>query len=181
MSLKTQNYKTFEYDDFKIENAHELINHAYIASDDTRYLIAKFDTINTISQNALLKLLEETPKNIIIIFITHSKSIFLPTIRSRMIFEIQEFEKQQIEPIFDLRNLDTKNIYQFLKNTKKFDKDSIKNFIYDAFKYYQSFKTHTQEELELFNKAFRLIELNSPKNVILSEILLMLLLKKSIK
>jgi len=177
--INTQNYIILEYDDFKIENAHELINHAYIASEEKRYLIAKFNTINTVSQNALLKLLEETPKNIIIIFIAKAKSIFLPTIRSRMVFEIKKYEEQKKESIFDFKKLDTKNIYQFLKNIKTVEKETIKQFIYDAFDYYQSFDNHKQEELELFDKALRLIELNSLKNAILSEILLMLLLKKS--
>ena len=142
-------------------------------------MIAKFSTINVIAQNALLKLLEETPKNIIIIFIAKAKSIFLPTIRSRVIFEVKKNKKQNTEIIFDFQKLDIKNIYQFLKDTKRVEKDNIKYFIYEAFEHYQTLKNHKQEELELFDKAFRLLELNSPKNVILSEILLMLLLKKS--
>jgi len=175
--IKTSNYKIFEEDDFKVENAHKLISHAYIASEEKKYLIAKFKTINKVSQNSLLKLLEEPPPNIIIIFIAPSKSIFLPTIKSRMIFDIKkdEYEKTTIDFNFD--RLDVKTIFNFLKDIRKFSHDELRIFIYEAFKYYQKKGYNNENELELFDRVFRLNSLNSSQNHIILEVLLMLLLK----
>lgn len=65
----------------------ELIDDIYIspaACDYKVYIIDDAESLNTASQNALLKTLEEPPKYIVIILVSSSISIFLPTIISRV-------------------------------------------------------------------------------------------------
>ena len=52
--------KTFFVNDFKIEDAHAVMEEAYIAESEPKYIIISANTFNTYAQNALLKLLEES-------------------------------------------------------------------------------------------------------------------------
>jgi DNA polymerase-3 subunit delta' len=181
-SLQTSNYRLFEREDFLIEDAHELIAHAYIASETTKWLIVNTISINAVSQNSLLKLLEEPPRNVVVIFIAPSKAIFLPTIRSRIPVSMQMGQKETVEIGFDFGTLSLKTVFEFLKNNKFLGRKEAKAFIEAAFDYYKTFPLSKEEtlatELEAFDRSFRLIELNSPAGNILSTILLMLLEKQ---
>ncbi|HEY9203790.1 MAG TPA: DNA polymerase III subunit delta', partial [Sulfurimonas sp.] len=54
----------FIEDEFKIEHAKAVVAEAYISEAQTKYLILGANNFNNISQNSLLKLLEEPPRNI---------------------------------------------------------------------------------------------------------------------
>lgn len=181
--INTNNYRIFDKDEFLVEDAHELISHAYIASENIKYLIIKTTSCNTISQNALLKLLEEPPANIVILFIVPNKSIFLPTIRSRLPIKIEKTPKEEIEIDFDFDSLSIKSIFEFFKKNKHMEKKEAKVFLEKAFEYYKKLPFSKEQklasELEEFDRSFRLIELNSPAKNIISTILLLLLEKKS--
>ena len=181
-SLNTSNYRVFEREDFLIDDAHELISHAYIASESTKYLIVKTTGFNPVSQNALLKLLEEPPSNIVIIFIAPSKSIFLPTIRSRIPVSMRMSEKEVVDVGFDFNTLSLKTVFDYLKTNKFLPKKEAKAFIEAAFEYYKAFPVTNGEklvrELDEFDRSFRLLELNSPTGNILSSVLLLLLEKQ---
>ena len=65
----------------------ELIDDIYevpISSDRKVYIIDDAELLNISAQNALLKTLEEPPKYVVIILISHNLSSFLPTIISRV-------------------------------------------------------------------------------------------------
>jgi DNA polymerase-3 subunit delta' len=181
-TINTSNYKVYERDDFLIDDAHDLISHAYIASETTKYLIVKATAFNQVSQNALLKLLEEPPNNVIIIFISPSKAIFLPTIRSRIPVTMRMQAKEAVEVGFDFSSLSLKSVFDFLKANKFLGKKEAKAFIEAAFDYYKSLPVteggKLAGELEEFDRSFRLVELNSPTSNILSSILLLLLEKQ---
>jgi len=181
-TINTANYKVYERDDFLIEDAHDLISHAYIASETTKYLIVKATGFNQVSQNALLKLLEEPPTNVIVIFIAPSKAIFLPTIRSRIPVSMRMQAKEVVEVGFDFASLSLKTVFDYLKENKFLGKKETKAFIEAAFNYYKSLPVteggKLAKELEEFDRSFRLVELNSPTNNILSSILLLLLEKQ---
>ena len=70
--------------EFLVEHAQEAIAKAYIASDVLNYIILIAPKFSEISQNRLLKLLEEPPRNKAFILITQSKSALLDTIQSRL-------------------------------------------------------------------------------------------------
>ena len=60
------------------------IYEAPISSDRKVYIIDDAELLNISAQNALLKTLEEPPKYVVIILISHNLSSFLPTIISRV-------------------------------------------------------------------------------------------------
>lgn len=65
----------------------ELIDDVYeapISCDRKVYIIDDAELLNISSQNALLKTLEEPPRYVVIILISHNLSSFLPTIISRV-------------------------------------------------------------------------------------------------
>ena len=75
---------TFLRDDFKIEDAKEVISEAYKSEENTKTLILGAKSFTVPAQNALLKILEEPPRNIVFILLAPNKSTFLPTVRSRL-------------------------------------------------------------------------------------------------
>ncbi|MDO7253669.1 DNA polymerase III subunit delta' [Helicobacter cappadocius] len=108
--------RLFERDEFKIEDSHEVINEAYIASEELKTIIIAANSYNHFAQNALLKVLEEPPSKTRFILIAKNKTSILPTIRSRL--QIQDNRNPKIfeELDIDLKNLSLKSIYNFLKS-----------------------------------------------------------------
>lgn len=72
-------------------------------------LIDNADAMLAPAQNALLKLLEDTPKNVVFLLTAHHTQLLLPTIRSRA----QEIEVLPLSP---------KQTLEFLQKSKDFDK-----------------------------------------------------------
>ena len=82
--LKPSRVVGFIEDEFKIEHAKAVLAESYISESQTKYIILGANNFNNVSQNSLLKLLEEPPRNIEYIIISPTKSNLLPTVRSRM-------------------------------------------------------------------------------------------------
>jgi DNA polymerase-3 subunit delta' len=172
----THNIITYSDDEFKIADARDLISHAYIASESEKYLIVKAKRYNDVSQNALLKILEEPPKNINIYLLGNSKSIFLPTIRSRLVVESIKSTKQNIDIDFDFNRLDIASIYKFGKDNGRFmDKEVAKHYVTSLFEQYLKKVVKPKEDiLNFFGNAISLINLNSnPQSVIITLMLMM--------
>lgn len=154
---------TFIRDDFKIEDAKEVISEAYKSEENTKTLILGAKSFTVPAQNALLKILEEPPKNIVFILLAPNKSTFLPTVRSRLSLT-QEHHKftHEILPI-TFKNLDLSGLFTFVKEHDRLKKHEAKGLIeqlmYQAI--YVEKLSLTTMQLEGFEKALRLIELNS--------------------
>ena len=71
----------FEYDDFLIDNARDVIAEAYIAESAPKMLVVMAKNFRHEAQNSLLKIIEEPPHNIFFLIATVSKNMLLPTIR----------------------------------------------------------------------------------------------------
>ncbi|MDD5212794.1 MAG: DNA polymerase III subunit delta', partial [Sulfuricurvum sp.] len=84
----------FIREDFKIEDAKEVISEAYKSESQTKTLILGAKSFTVPAQNALLKILEEPPLNIAFILLTPNKSTFLPTVRSRLSLTQEHYKKQ---------------------------------------------------------------------------------------
>ncbi len=114
-SLAPHRVVTFVRDEFKIDDAKAVTAEAYIAEEEVKYLLLAAKTFNTISQNALLKLLEEPPRNIELIVITESKSTLLPTVRSRL--GIVKEKRATMHEDIDIRlsNLNLTTLFEFVK------------------------------------------------------------------
>ena len=177
--LESQNYKIIERDDFLIEDAHQLIGYAYIASDSVKTLIVKASSYNHVSQNALLKLLEEPPHNIVIVLIAPSKSLFLPTIRSRLPLIQVTYAKEIHDALFDFNTLSLKSIFSFFREHKRLGKEGMKMLLNEALQYYVRLPKRStslqREVLEMFEESYRLLALNSATQTILSRLFLTLL------
>jgi DNA polymerase-3 subunit delta' len=156
--------------EFKIELAKEVIREAYIAESSTKYLILCALNYNTTVQNALLKLLEEPPRNIVFILIVKNKSALLPTIRSRMQIEHIKSHKEPYELGLNLKSLSLDEVFNFLKKHKNCSKDELKEIIQALLT--QSRVKFTANELDMFDKSLELSQLNSRPQNILSYLLL---------
>jgi len=73
---------------FSVKSLREICLDAYITPNQSEhkiYVFADSDMMSVMAQNTLLKLIEEPPVHAIFIFTATSKSVFLPTILSRVI------------------------------------------------------------------------------------------------
>lgn len=154
---------TFMRDDFKIEDAKEVIAEAYKSEEHTKTLILGAKSFTVPAQNALLKILEEPPRNIVFILMAPNKSTFLPTVRSRLSLT-QEHHKRIYETLpIVLKSLDLAELFTFVKEHDRLKKHEAKELIEQLM--YQAIHIEkiplTASQLEGFEKALRLIELNS--------------------
>ncbi|MDD2356434.1 MAG: DNA polymerase III subunit delta' [Thiovulaceae bacterium] len=166
--LKDSRIVTFLEDDFKVEHSKAVIAEAYISEEHRKTIIIATKNFNIYSQNALLKIFEEPPRNIVFIIIVPTKSLLLPTIRSRLpILKKQEQrEKQKID--FSFVKLDNALIFSFLKENERASKHEAKELLEMLF--YRATVIDklilSAYQLECFDKAYRLLEVNSrPQSV----------------
>lgn len=151
-----------EKDEFLIAQANATIKEAYIASNETKYIVLCGGSFRKEAQNSLLKVLEEPPKNIVFIIITTSKSTLLPTIISRM--PLKYLKKHSVvEPSsIDIAKLDLKEAYAFLKQNQKISKQEAKQLVESLlYKVNMQRIKLSKKELESFSTSIKLLELNT--------------------
>ena len=154
--------------DFKIEHAKAVINEAYISESQTKYIVLGAKNFNTISQNALLKVLEEPPRNIEFIIISATKSNLLPTVRSRLPILKGDVNHEVMQVDLNLLKIDYAQVFSFLKEHSRIGKNEAKSLL-EAL-YYRATVIDklllSQQQLDNFDKAYRLLEVNSkPQNI----------------
>ena len=177
---QTRVIKNEEKDEFQIEQANKTLKEAYIASNETKYLFLCGATFRVEAQNALLKILEEPPKNIVFILLVSSKNSLLPTIYSRLPYKNLKkvVEKDDIE--LNIKKLDLKDIYTFIKNNQKITKDEAINIVETILiKANKENIKFNQKELDIFFKSIKLLELNSKPTTVLTYLHLSILEKES--
>lgn len=152
----------FLRDDFKIEDAKEVIAEAYKSEENTKTLILGAKSFTVPSQNALLKILEEPPKNIVFVLLAPNKSTFLPTVRSRLSLHQEHAVKAHTTLNISLGTLDLSGLFSFVKEHDRLKKHEakalIEQFMHQAI-HVEKLSLSTAQ-LEGFDKALRLIELN---------------------
>jgi DNA polymerase-3 subunit delta' len=164
----------FIKDDFLVEDAKAAIAEAYISEEKTKYIVLGAKTFNIYSQNALLKVLEEPPRNIAFVIIAPSKSVLLPTVRSRL--PIRKTHTEHTFTAVDIRlgALDLGTLFDFVKQNERAAKHDAKALIEGLF--HQASRVEklilTPAQLEAFDKAYRLVE----RNARVQNVLLMLLM-----
>jgi len=160
--------------EFLIQHAHKAINEAYITEENTKYILLCGNNFRLEAQNALLKILEEPPKNILFMLITTTKNSILPTILSRVNLQYNKTPKQYQEFELNLACLDMQSIYNYLKQHQKITKQEAKDILESIL--YTTYKNNiylSNNALQSFGNMMKLIELNSnPTNIILSTLLL---------
>ncbi|MDR0664720.1 MAG: hypothetical protein LBF86_04265 [Helicobacteraceae bacterium] len=166
-------------EEFSVAEARELIGAAYISSDREKFLIACAIGYNASAQNALLKLLEEPPRNITIYLLATQKSVFLPTVRSRLPLYAIAAPKAPSERLIDFAKLDLRAVYEFIKDNGRLERDRAKRFIEAAFNRFAALKVKRaplrKRTLKAFERGFKMTALNSNAiNAILPILLLLL-------
>lgn len=176
----TRIIKNEEKEEFLIAQANEAIKEAFIATSEKKFLFLCGSIFRKEAQNALLKILEEPPKNIVFIIITNSKTSILPTIYSRLPYKYLKKTKEKIESPLNLNRLDLKDIYNFIQNNQKISKQEAKDVVESILLKVnnQNIKL-SEKKLDFFSKAMRLLELNSRPMNVLTTLLLFLANKKN--
>lgn len=184
--LVNKNARVFEYQNMLVENAKAVIAEAYVAEYEQKNIIIFAQKIMSDAQNALLKILEEPPKNIVFTIVVPSKNTLLPTICSRLIIENKKEPKIKIEHGLDLLRLDLKSVLEFSKKQvelKKFDKvDAIfltklvNSIVCDALRLGIKF---SPAELDYLRKLSSITALNTPPEAIFTPLLLLIMKKTS--
>jgi DNA polymerase-3 subunit delta' len=164
----------FIEDDFKLEHAKAVIAEAYISEQEIKTIIIATKNFNVISQNTLLKLFEEPPRNIRFILIVPSKSLLLPTIRSRLPLLKKSGSHVSKEIDFDLKKIDNAMVLDFLKVYERVSKHEAKELVEALLHRAVAIDklVLNQHQLEGFDKAYRLLELNSRPQSVFASLLL---------
>lgn len=154
-------------DELKVEDVATIRNLAYIAQKNKKIIVIAALKYSVISQNALLKLLEEPPKNIEFILLAKSKYSLLDTIKSRLFMETKNYNKTP-ECEIDIKNITNDKILELLKDD--LDTEEIKALIYKILKE----KELNEEQLKILTDAIKMLELNIDKKAVLALIMLAL-------
>jgi len=161
-------------DDFFIDDAKAVIAEAYISEEREKYLILGAKSFNAVSQNSLLKIIEEPPKNIVFILIAPSKSLLLPTIRSRLpMISVQQ--RDRIVPLeISLARLDIQTLFSFVKAHEQLKRHELHRLIERIYHHacINEAMTLNQEQLDAFDLAYRLTPLNGRSQSILVMLLM---------
>lgn len=103
---------------FKIDDARDIINLAYISGKRRVYAIFA-PSYNVLAQNAMLKVLEDPIKNVSFIIYITSKNKLIPTIFSRL----PRFDKRQKDSIkpfaLDITRLSVPVVYEYISSLEK--------------------------------------------------------------
>ncbi len=174
-SINSNLIKLFEVNEFKLDDAKAVTKEAYIAEVKEKFIIIIAHSFRIEAQNALLKLLEEPPRNIIFIIITTSKTLLLPTIRSRLVMERIASQKSESTLEIDLKKMELKDIFEFLKENKNIDKSLLKEKIEQLLKRaVEEGISLSSSDMDYFEKALVLANLNSRPQHLLTPLMLML-------
>ena len=172
--LKPNRIVGFIREKFLLEDAKAVIAEAYISESETKYLILGAHEFNTVSQNSLLKILEEPPRNIEIIIISPTKSNLLSTVRSRLPI-LKGKSLHEVHSIdLNLAKIDYAQIFAYLKENARVTKQEAKLLV-EAI-YHRATVVDmliiSASQLDNFDKAYRLLELNSRPQSVLALILM---------
>ncbi|QPH86628.1 DNA polymerase III subunit delta' [Campylobacter concisus] len=173
------NLRFFISDDFLLENAKEVIAEAYIAEKDEKILVINANSFRTEAQNALLKIIEEPPRNIKFIIVTQSKNLLLPTVRSRMLIENNLIKKPKVTLDLNLKTLSLKELTSFIdqkiadEQAQKFGKNELKELVgIIVTKAVDSGYKFSGDEMDYFFSLIKLADLNAKSHAVLTPLLL---------
>jgi len=152
-------------DELKVEDVGKIRDLAYIAEKNKKTILIAAEKYSVISQNALLKLLEEPPKNIDFILLAKSKYALLDTIKSRLIMKKRIYNTGQKSNV-DISTVTNDKILELLK--EDLDSNDIKALIYKILKE----KKLNEVQMEILSDAIKMIELNIDKKAVLALIML---------
>ncbi len=150
----------FNFESISIDDVRNIVAESYIKESKRIFIETK--QFNHVAQNGLLKILEEPPDGVSFTLIVPSKSILLPTIRSRM--GIRYIKNRDRTPpnieIPNLENIDIEKLNKILEQVKKLDREEAKKGVEAIFRENIEYSWNS-EDLERFSIATRLLSLGS--------------------
>ena len=164
----------FIRDEFKIEDAKAVVAEAYKSESQTKYILLAAHNFNAISQNSLLKILEEPPNNIEFIIISPTKSNLLSTVRSRLPIVKGNISHHVKEIDISLSRVEYSKVFDFLKENSRISKTEAKELV-EALYHRATIVDKlilSSKQLENFDRAYRLLELNSRPQSVLAQLLM---------
>lgn len=159
LGYEEQYVEVFEREDFKIDDAKEVITQSYLTREKQSLIILAANKYNHAAQNALLKIIEEPPSKIQFILIAKNKNALLPTIRSRMRIITHKSHLELPPFALNVKKLNLQEIYHFCKQNegKAPSKEETKLQIESLLFALKEAKIKlTQRELSLFDTAIKL-------------------------
>lgn len=175
IASEVQGHRVVSYlrDDFLIEDARAVVAEAYISEEREKFLVLGAKSFNVVSQNALLKILEEPPRNIVFILIAPQKSALLPTIRSRLSMK-KLTQPSQYEPLeLSLSRLELSSLFEFVKANERLGRHELQSLLERLYRqavFVESMML-SKEQLEAFDLAYRLVRLNARAQTLLVALL----------
>lgn len=167
-------------DNFLVDDANLAIEKAYISSQHRTIIILAADSYSAVVQNKLLKVIEEPPANKEFILLFKSKSIILPTIKSRLpivaLDEVVEVE----ELLLDMSHLDIRAVYDFVQKNIRSDANTTKALLEQISKEAIKSQKYNLDEstLNLMRDSIKVLDKGSPPSFVLTAVLLKLLARK---
>ena len=158
-------HETIRTDELKVDDVKIIKDLAYIAEKSRKIILIAAEKYSVVSQNALLKLLEEPPKNIDFVLLAKSKYALLDTIKSRLIMQSKIYNKK-IQSDIDISSITNDKILEILR--QDLDNSEIKALIYKILKE----KSLNEEQMEILSNAIKMIELNIDKKAVTAMIML---------
>ena len=172
--LKPHRVVGFIEDKFLIEHAKAVVSEAYISESQTKYIIIGATEFLPVSQNSLLKIFEEPPRNIEFIIITPTKSNLLPTVRSRLPILKRKVKHKEYDCEINIAKLDYQAVFSFLKANARISKNEAKVLVEEL--YHRATVVDmlilSPSQLENFSSAHKLLDLNSRPQAVLALILM---------
>ncbi|MRJ03017.1 MAG: hypothetical protein GXO19_06205 [Epsilonproteobacteria bacterium] len=156
-----------EREEFRIDDAKEVVREAYIAPKGGRVIALLATTYNIYAQNALLKILEEPPEGVTFLLAAPSPSTFLPTILSRLPVERMGCRRVEVP---ELGEFNLQELYRLAREYRKASRREVQGLLSALFRKAVEEGCHFgEEELEILSRALRLTALNgNPATIIIT-------------
>jgi DNA polymerase-3 subunit delta' len=153
-----------EYDDLLVDSVKAIMKEGTLITKEE----------NIMEQHALLKVLEEPPRNIRFILVSPTKSNLLPTIRSRLLLITVDTKKLLPTIDLQLKSVGLEHIYAFIQEHKRTSKEDAKSIIEGLMHQavYKEKLTLKDRQLDAFRLAFESLESNANVQAVLMQLLL---------
>jgi len=165
---------------FLVEDVKLAIEKAYLASQERTIIVLAAENFSEVVQNRLLKVIEEPPPNKEFILLFPSKSIILPTIRSRLPVTVISELASVSELGLDIHGLDIRAVYDFVQQHARISASGARGLLEQiGTAAIASQKYHVDERtLDMMRDAVKVLDRGSPPVFVLTGVLLKLLARK---
>lgn len=166
-------------DEFLIEHSREVVAEAYVAEEEMKYIVLASKKFNEYAQNALLKIVEEPPRNICFFIVAPSRDALLPTVRSRLAIKIEKREDRSLGEAINFSKNSLSDMFEILKSLRHAKRDEAKVLIEDLLaKLTKDGVVLSSRQLEGFSLALRALHLNASVQPTVAMLFASLLAKK---